>query len=326
MKRVRASRPSPSQHWRTVLVVIRDPFAREQPALVKAAAVARRCGARLLLFHSFMVPEPPDGILLDSRERIIAATIRHRRERLLALAKSRRLHAADCLVEWDYPAYQAIVRAVFKAKPDVVMTDAHRHRRLMRMVLANTDWELIRNCPCPVWFVRDATLPRRPELLVAVDPRHARAKPAHLDERLLETAASVAGQLGGRISLVHAYENPTRAIPAAFATYVRVPESRERIRKFAAQTGELVRSLGAAHGIAAEDCMVEEGDAQYVIAAAKRRRGADMVVMGAVSRSLSKVPTIGGTAERVIDEVDCDVLVVKPAGFKSPVPRYFAPA
>ena len=38
--------------------------------------------------------------------------------------------------------------------------------------------------------------------------------------------------------------------------------------------------------------------------------------MGAVSRSLLARPVIGNTAERVIDHVDCDVFIVKPAAFK----------
>jgi hypothetical protein len=40
--------------------------------------------------------------------------------------------------------------------------------------------------------------------------------------------------------------------------------------------------------------------------------------MGAVSRSRLVRPVIGNTAERVIDQVDCDVLIVKPAGFQVP--------
>ena len=36
-----------------------------------------------------------------------------------------------------------------------------------------------------------------------------------------------------------------------------------------------------------------------------------------LSRYVMKA-VIGNTAERVIDQVDCDVLVVKPAGFKAP--------
>jgi universal stress protein E len=41
--------------------------------------------------------------------------------------------------------------------------------------------------------------------------------------------------------------------------------------------------------------------------------------MGAVSRSGLKRVFIGNTAERVLDELPCDVLVVKPPSFKSAV-------
>jgi universal stress protein E len=42
---------------------------------------------------------------------------------------------------------------------------------------------------------------------------------------------------------------------------------------------------------------------------------ANVVVMGAVSRSALERAVIGHTAERVLDALDCDVLVIKPPGF-----------
>ena len=42
---------------------------------------------------------------------------------------------------------------------------------------------------------------------------------------------------------------------------------------------------------------------------------ASVVVMGAVSRSGLKRVFIGNTAERVLNRLSCDVLVVKPAHF-----------
>jgi universal stress protein E len=41
--------------------------------------------------------------------------------------------------------------------------------------------------------------------------------------------------------------------------------------------------------------------------------------MGAVSRSGLQRLFIGHTAERLIDQLNCDVLIVKPRGFKSPI-------
>ena len=43
--------------------------------------------------------------------------------------------------------------------------------------------------------------------------------------------------------------------------------------------------------------------------------------MGAVSRSGLKRVFIGNTAEKILDELPCDVLVVKPARFQNRVRR-----
>jgi len=45
-----------ARRWRSILVVVPDVFSDEQPVLTKAAAVARRTGARLTLFNTFMIP------------------------------------------------------------------------------------------------------------------------------------------------------------------------------------------------------------------------------------------------------------------------------
>ena len=68
---------------------------------------------------------------------------------------------------------------------------------------------------------------------------------------------------------------------------------------------------------------------QYLIArqpieaigeAARKSRSA-IVVMGAMSRSGYKRLLIGNTAERILDDLACDIMVVKPAKFPTRVPR-----
>jgi universal stress protein E len=308
--------------WKRIFVVVANPFARKQLAAEKAAAVARRCGARVVLFNTFMVPQPVADVPMDSREQIIESAIRQRRERLEQIAAGARLpRSTQCIVRWDYPIDEAIVRQVRLSKPDLVMAESHREGRLARLVLANTDWQLIRECPCPIWFVRSAELPRRVQVLVAIDPRHTHAKPAKLDDRLLQAARQLVGQLDGRIAVVHAYETPASAVPGMMMEPIRLPLSPQRTREFIAATTESVCKLASRHGIESTDCSVREGRAADAIPAEANRLRADVLVMGAVSRSLLARPVIGSTAERVIDHVDCDVFIVKPAGFRSSVKR-----
>ncbi|MEO1576425.1 MAG: universal stress protein, partial [Pseudomonadota bacterium] len=44
----------------------------------------------------------------------------------------------------------------------------------------------------------------------------------------------------------------------------------------------------------------------------------DLVVMGAVSRSVLRNALIGNTAEKVLDRLDADTLIIKPAAATTP--------
>jgi universal stress protein E len=50
-----------------------------------------------------------------------------------------------------------------------------------------------------------------------------------------------------------------------------------------------------------------------------RKMQAALVVMGAISRSRLQRMFIGSTAERVLDALSCDVLVIKPRGTRTRV-------
>ena len=52
-----------------------------------------------------------------------------------------------------------------------------------------------------------------------------------------------------------------------------------------------------------------------------RQQNAGVLVMGAVSRSAIDRFFVGSTAEKLLDRVDQDVLVVKPAGFTDKVKK-----
>ena len=221
-----------SRHWKSITAVIVDPFRREQLAATKAAAIAARCGARLTLFNTFRLPQPTPEAVLGSPKQNIAAATRQRLQLMekLAARLARRGIAVQCVVEWDYPAHEAIVRHVLKHKPDLVVAESHRHGRIARWVLANTDWELIRGCPCPLWFVRSASLPAKQRVLVAVDPRHTNEKPAHLDDRLLTAAGSLTSQLQGEIDIAHAYRRPSNVTPGLLRAPVKRPLQAQRTR------------------------------------------------------------------------------------------------
>jgi hypothetical protein len=63
------------------------------------------------------------------------------------------------------------------------------------------------------------------------------------------------------------------------------------------------------------------GNPPETLALIAKKHRAGVIVMGAVSRSALTRFFIGNTAERVIDDVQCDVLVVKSPDFRTAVTR-----
>ena len=305
----------PSTSWKSILVAVRDPVARKQTAIRKAARIATSTGARVTLFHAFSAPFPLPEPLPSDPKAILRMVGKQRRDQLMKLARPLRAQGLDvhCEVVWDFPPAHAIVRYVLASKPDLLVADSHRHTRLARWFLANSDWELIRECPCPVWFVKHERLTNKSFVLAAIDPTHAHAKPSGLDGRLLQAAASVTRQLGGRIGVIHV-EDISRVLPPRLITR---PAS-----EFGAQgavTQDTIGRLAKRHHVDADALVLKMGAPADVLVASAAEMKADLLVMGAVSRSGLGHSHIGSTAEAVIDGVSCDVLVVKTRQFKTAV-------
>ncbi len=299
--------------WKTIVVAVRDPAARKQVAVQKAARIAGRCGAKLTLFHAFSTPYPVPRALPTDPAGILAAIATERRHQLQALAKPLRAAGlkVHCEVAWDFPPAEAVVRHVLATKPDLLVAESHRHSTVARWFLANTDWEL----------VKTPRFAKRPLFLAAVDPTHARAKPSRLDDRLLAAAAAAMTGTDGRLALVHA-EDVLRPLPAAVITGVIVPDVLQaEIDRTRAATRRGLDRLAARHGASDAERIMRAGLPADVIPAAAAQLKADVLVMGVVSRSGLQRPFIGNTAEAVLDAVDCDLLIVKPQGFRTSVPR-----
>jgi universal stress protein E len=86
----------------------------------------------------------------------------------------------------------------------------------------------------------------------------------------------------------------------------------EVVESLRAQHQAAVQELATKHSINATDAHVIEGEIREVLVDAVDKFGADLVVIGAVSRSAIKRLILGSTAERVLDFVPCDLLIVKP--------------
>ncbi len=314
------------QRIHRILVAIKDPALPATPALFKAVQLARLLNARLDLFHALSEPLYADSFihggrgLLDVQRDLQSRAV----QRLEAMAErlrgrgSQRVLQFGVAAEWDWPSYEAVVRRAQASKADLIVADRHTGSHLGRALLHLTDWELLRRSSVPVLLVNRARAYRRPRVLAALDPAHLE-KPPGLDADILQLGESLSHALGGRLYALHAYAPlPPDTRPADILD----PKRAARVRAGAAATARrrLEHGLRRTRIARARRLVIGLPPADAIEETANSLRS-QMVVIGAVARSGLQRLLIGNTAERVLDRLACDLLVVKPRGFKARVAR-----
>jgi universal stress protein E len=309
------------------ILAVLDPTASSQPALAKAVTLARRSGAALELFICDFDPSLSGQPVFDTdklrqlREEFMTERLEHLEE-LADELRSEEL-SVETHVHWDNPLYRGIVRRVEESGPDLVVKDTHHHGALRRTLFTNTDWSLIRTCPAPLLLAKSADWPARPKIVAALDPGHLGDKPAALDHDILDWTTLIAERMDGEASAVHAFF--PAALLAANVGMAGLPmvggvAAADIVESERRRLTEVLSGIVATHDLPRGRVCLEQGAASDVLPRFVEAVGAALLVMGAVSRSRLQEVFLGSTAERVLDRVGCDVLVVRPPDFGEKLP------
>ncbi len=306
-----------------ILCVV-DPTRPVQPAMTRAAWLAKRSGATIDLLICYYNEYLSGDRFLDSaalseeRDEIIKGY----KEKLETMAKPLRddgLKMTTTAV-WDHPLHEGIVRQAVKLEADVVFKDTHHHSALSRTLFTNTDWNLIRTCPVPLWLVTPRDVRPEPNIVAAIDPMNEHEKPAALDDQIMTISNDLAANVDGVVHAFHTFD-PRIAISTATANaYIPVSlplheieqEVREKHqRRFTEMTDY--------YGIPDNHAHLVAGLTHEELPAVAKELDAAVVVMGAVARNRLKRLFIGATAERTLGHLPCDLLIIKPDWFHSSV-------
>jgi len=306
-----------------ILAVV-DPTVVDQPAVKRAAWLAKNSGAELELLVCYYNEYLSGDRLFDSPslEKARIEVIENHEKHLETLAEP--LRADGIVVKtsavWDHPLYEGIVRRAIEYGADIVVKDTHHHSVVTRALLTNTDWNLIRTCPMPLWLVKPREMADKPVLVAAIDPMHQHDKPAALDDELLHVAKRVADNVHGSVHAFHAYDPRIAVATATANAYIPVSLPFDEIEQQMHEDHEKrFTEITEFHKIAPDHAHLVAGLTHEELPLIAEKLHADVVVMGAVARNRWKRLFIGATAERTLEDLPCDLLIIKPDWFQTPV-------
>jgi len=307
-----------------ILVVI-DPTSEDQPALAKAADFAEHIDADLALLTCIFNPDIAhvEWVTGDSLSHLRAAAIDEQFQVLERLAEPLRSagRTVSIKVAWDKPLHETIIREALRLSPEFVVKDTHHHSVLSRALFTNTDWHLIRDCPFPLWLVKPTPVPDHATVMAAIDPTHEHDQTAALDHRIIQTAQLFSAMFEERLQLVHVFEPPPPMLAGAFPGTAPATPALDQgmIEKAREVHVNALNTLAADGGFPPEQVHLLDGHQVKVLPEAAIELNANIVVMGAIARSALERAIIGHTAEQTLEHFHCDVVIVKPDDFKSPV-------
>lgn len=308
-----------------ILSVI-DPTTKIQPAMLRAAWLAKKTGAELELVICYYNEYLSGDRLFDSpslekaRSEVLANEEQLLEELATPLRKDGLVVKTTAL--WDHPLHEGIVRCAIDSGADIVFKDTHHHSALVRAILSNTDWSLIRTCPVPLWLVKSRDVAATPTIIAAIDPMNEHDKPAALDDEILQLSRMLSGKLGGQVHAFHSYDPRIAVATATANAYIPVSLPFDEIElQMHEDHQKRFREITSFHGIDDARAHLASGLTHEELPALATQLNADLVVMGAVARNRWKRLFIGATAERTLEHLPCDLLIVKPDWFHTPVEK-----
>lgn len=168
-------------------------------------------------------------------------------------------------------------------------------------LLAPIDWQLLRQAPCPVLLVKKDSLWEGGKIMMAVDPLSTQPDRKALNASVVKMADFIAQEARAELNVVVSFAPPMLGADRASQT---VDLSKQRATEAAEQL------LGES-GVAPSEYLVGEGPADYWIPHIAQQQQAALVVIGTRARDGLKGMLLGNTAERILDRLVCDVLVVR---------------
>lgn len=259
-------------------------------ATILLAAVLSKPGARW-----FQSPEITDQQMTHDR---VAAegVLNELKARFASDEKSAR--QTECAVRTG-DAWEELIRLAGNRPDTLIVCGTRDLGSLRRVLFGSTGLKLLRLAPGPVWIVKPSVEDNESiDIVAATD-----LGPVGAD--VIRTAVSVASQNSARLHVVHAAEQGSN------------------IEELTGQVHEQLAVTDYRTILSGVKVQVSEGDADQCILNAVRDANADLVILGTSSRTGTSGLLPGSTVERLLPELKCSILALKPEGFRSMLPADF---
>lgn len=211
-------------------------------------------------------------------------------------------------IAWHDNYHNTIV-TVQKAQKSILIIKTHLPDNILkRAIMTPQDWKLLRVCPCPILIVnQDKPWANRP-VLAAVDLGNSNKEHIELHNTLVEVAETLTYVTKGTsLHLISVYPSP---IFAEIHPDSKIQGMTSEIKQFYIKACDTFEKEHPR--LNKENIHLLAGAADVVIPQVAKDLDASVCVIGNMGRTGASGALMGNTAEAILDDLDCDLLIIKP--------------
>ncbi|QEG20415.1 universal stress protein [Mariniblastus fucicola] len=294
------------------ILVVTDGLRTSDGVHETALNLAREHGATVTLASSVQEPGVISKLLSPNSKGVFEMVIADKQQRLDTCARqfaAAGIEAKSRVLIGKSSA--AIVKEAVESEADLVIRYRKGTMSKSSGSFGSTAKSLMRYCPVPVLFVGDQPV-NNPKVLACVDVQHGENE----NSSILQNAAAL-GREAERLEAMYCWEfyhaDMIEKQMEAKAFRDIVDLSRTVHEK------EFQRFKGSHDLSGFAKLRIEEGAVEVVIPKVCESDKIDVVVMCSATLNHPLKRYFGSTIESVVERIPCSLLVVKPAGFVSPL-------
>ena len=294
------------------ILVVLDSDHPEQHAFDRALALASSVNADITILGSCYEAycEDSSSLEIETKNKIKDALMNNCQLWLDGFVDEAQKQGIEISTEvhWQKNLHNAVMESLNTKDFDLVIKGTKAHKGIIDRVFTHSDWNLLRHCPAPVLLVKSSKPWANNRILASIDATSHDEGHRLINENILDFAEHLSDHFSTDLHLVNSY--PMVALAFAMVPEVTAPDD---IQKYITeQHKDECERYAKKYNINDDHIHITEGDPDDVVEVMAKEIEADLIVIGTVAREGLSGVLLGNTAERIVDRVACDVLVIKP--------------
>ncbi|KGJ86506.1 universal stress protein [Colwellia psychrerythraea] len=298
------------------ILVVMDDNSDRQTALIQAINIAEKTSATIELFlvvykNEFVSHWNFNQEQLDALQKEYIASKLRWLETYLPEVK-----ALDIVVHFDVVWHADVSCAVLtkaaKVNASMVVKSTQKSSMINKMFFTPCDWQLLEHCPVPLLLTKNRDDDSYHKVMTAVDPEKTHNKVEKLDVNILQAGLVMAELFDAQVHVCHCYQ------PIGIELWQGMSSVGMDHSLINGDFHEYSDAIKAHHQAAFSELLSNytfdeqlthliAGSAEYEIPELVKSQQVDLLVMGMANNG----KFIGNTVEKVLDNIDCDILSLK---------------